>query len=98
MKSLAQYFPDFFLSTKAGLWIPKKDHVGESIFKLSSPLQMLAALSRLIINRNGDNEDNKLSADVNNINHILLPLSMEGGIYTYHIYIHTHIERERAPR
>ena len=56
---------------------------------------MLAALSRFIINRNGDNENNKPSADVNNINHILLPLFMEvgqggGNIYLYHIYTYTY--------
>lgn len=77
------------------MWIPKKDNVGESIFKLSSPLQMLAALSRFIINRNDDNENNKPSANVNNINHILLPLFTEvgqggGNIYISHIYTYTH--------
>lgn len=72
----------------------KNDNVGESILKLAGPLQMLAALSRFIINKNGDNEDNKPSADVSNINHILLPLFMEvsqggGNIYVSHIYTYT---------
>lgn len=45
--------------------------------KLSSPLQMLAALSLFVFDSSGDSENYKPSADVNNVNHILLLLLRE---------------------
>lgn len=81
MKSLARYFLDFvFPSTKAGRWIKKKkDNMGGTIFKISSPLQTSAAFSKFIINRYGENENSKPSTDVNTINYILFPLIMEAN-------------------